>query len=289
MANTFLSANQISRAASGLLTRDIVLPRTVVRVPNSDFGGQAGDTVTIRVRAKVDAREQSTPGSAITYDDVTETSVSVELAHLYNGVKVTDEDLNLAIEDFGAQVLEPQAAGIAEGAEDELADVMNDLSADGSFDATASESNTKEVILEARQELSSADVPNGDRFLAVSPEISTRILEVIGDRETSTGDNAFSNAVLGSLYGFTIVESNALDGGTAVAYHRTSFAMGLFSPEVPSGAADGAQTTYGGIALRWIRHYDPDILSDRSVLSTFAGAAGVDASNRAWKLDTATP
>lgn len=290
MANTFLTANQISSAAIGLLARDIVLPMTVVRVPNSDFGGQAGDTVTIRVRAKVAAREQATPGAAITYDDVTETSVSVALSHLYNGVKVTDEDLNLGIDDFGAQVLEPQAAGIAEGAEQELADVMNALAADASFDLTASDADTESKILGAREALSSANVPAGDRYLAVSPEIATRILSL--DKfvkvNESGSDSAFRDATFGRLYGFTIVESNALTSGTAVAYHRTSFAMGLFSPEVPSGAADGAQTTYGGIALRWIRHYDPDILSDRSVLSTFAGAAGVDAANRAYKLDTAT-
>lgn len=290
MPNTLLTSATISRAALGLLTRNIVLPQTVTRVAETDFRGGHGDTVTIRVPVKVAARVQGTPGAAITYDNITETGVNVTLAHLYNGVKVTDEDLSLDIVDFGAQILQPQAAGIAEGAEDQLAAAMNGLVADQSFALNGTDADTEGAILAAREALSSANVPQGDRFFAVSPEIATRVLSV--DKfvrvDESGANNALREAVIGRLYGFTFVESNALTAGTAVAYHRSSFAFANFAPTLPSGAADGASMAVGGTALRWIRHYDPDILSDRSVLSTFAGAAAVDAGNRAYKLDTAT-
>lgn len=288
MANTLLTSSVIAPTAVGLLARQLVLPQTVIRVSGDNFRGGNGDSVTVRVPVKVGARTQVTPGAAITYDDITETAVTLTVDHLYNGVKVTDEDLAMGIGSFGAQILDPQIAGIAEGAEDEIAAAMNALAADASFDLSASTADTKAKILGAREALSSANVPVADRYLAVSPEISTRVLEVIGDRETAAGDNALASAVLGRLYGFTIVESNGLTGGTAVAYHRTSFAFANFSAPVPSGASDGAQITTAGVALRWVRQYDPDILSDRSVVSTFAGAAGVDAANRAYKLDTAT-
>lgn len=286
MANTFLTSSVITPTAIGLLARQLVLPQTVLRVSGGNFTGGNGDTITVRVPVKVAARTQATPGDAITYDDVTETSVTLTVDHLYNGVKVTDEDMAMEIASFGAQVLDPQVAGIAEGAEDELASAMNALAVDESFALTSSVDDTKAQLLAARQALSSANVPVGDRYLAVSPEIATRVLEVIGDRETAAGDNALANAVLGRLYGFTVVESNGLTAGTAVAYHRTSFAFANFAAPVPSGAADGAVVNRNGIALRWVRQYDPDILSDRSVVSTFAGAAAVDAGNRAFKLDT---
>lgn len=290
MANTFLNGSIISRTAVGLLARQLVLPQTVTRVAQTEFGGGNGDTVTVRVRTKVAARTQSTPGSAITYDDLTETSVALQVSHLYNGVKVTDEDLTLEIADFGAQVLDPQVAGIAEGAEDEIGTAMNGLAVDDSFAVAATDDDTEGKILDAREALSSSDVPAGDRFLAVSPEIATRLLKI--DKfvrvNESGSDSALRDAILGRIYGFTVVESNALTSGTAVAYHRSSFAFANFAPDVPNGVADGAATMAAGVALRWIRHYDPDILSERSVVSTFAGAAAVDAGTRAYKLDTAT-
>jgi hypothetical protein len=290
MANTFLTGTQIANTAIGLLARQLVLPQTVVRVSGDNFGGTNGDTVTIRVPVKVAAREQATPGAAITYDDITETSATVTVAHLYNGVKVTDEDLATEIASFGAQILDPQIAGVVEGAEAELASVMNALSSDDTFALTATDADTIATLLGARQALSSANVPQGDRFLAVSPEIATRLLSLEGLRDASAaGDsNALREASVGRIFGFTVVESSALTAGTAVAYHRTSFAFANFAAPVPSGAADGAVVNRNSLALRWVRQYDPDILSDRSVVSTFAGAAGLDAGNRAFKLTTAT-
>ena len=287
MANTFIGASVVANTAVGLLARQLVLPQTVLRVSGDNFAGGNGDTVTVRVPVKLAARTQASPGAAITYDDITETSVTLTVDHLYNGVKVTDEDLAMEIASFGAQILDPQVAGVAEGAEAELAAVMNALASDGDFALTASTDDTIATILEARTALSAANVPVGDRYLAVSPSIAARVLTALGNRETAGGDTALMDSTLGRIHGFTIVESNALTDGTAVAYHRTSFAFANFSAPVPSGAADGAQVNRNGIALRWVRQYDPDILSDRSVVSTFAGAAGIDAGNRAFKLTTA--
>lgn len=283
MANTLLTAGQISRTAIGLLTRSLVLPMTVTRIPETEFGGQAGDTVTVRVRAKVAARTQANPGDAITYDDLTEVAVPVSLAHIYNATKIPDEALTLSIADFGAQVIEPQAAGIAEGAENNLAAVMNALATDGVVTDAAS---AKAKLLEARETLTRASVPLGERFLAASPEFITFLLEQADfTRVDAVGTpTAINNATFGRIYGFTVVESAALDAGEAVAYHRTSFAMAVKAPTVPEGAAAGASSAYGGVAMRWLRHYDPDTLQDRSVLSTFVGSAGVDAANRAFKF-----
>lgn len=289
MANTLITSTQIASTAVGLLARQLVLPQTVLRVGGENFAGGNGDTVTIRVPVKVAARTQATPGAAITYDDVTETSVSLQVAHLYNGVKVTDEDLAMEIANFGAQILDPQVAGVAEGAEDRITTVMNAMASDDTFALTATDADTLATILGARQTLSANNVPQGDRYLAVSPEIASRILslEALRDASQSNSEGALREATIGRIFGFTVVEANGLTAGTAVAYHRTSFAFANFAAPVPSGAADGAVVNRSGIALRWVRQYDPDILSDRSVVSTFAGAAAVDDANRAVKLTTA--
>lgn len=282
-----LTAKQISAAAIGLLTRELVLPMTVVRINGGEFAGSNGDTVTVRVPQPGTALEQATPGETITYDDITEVGVDVSLAHLYHAKRVTDEELSLDVVDFGAQITAVQVAAVATGAENQLAAAMNGLSVDESIALNGSDVSAK--ILKARAALGGENVPASDRYLAVSPDVATFLLEE--DKfvkvNESGSDNALRNAVMGRLFGFTVVESNALDAGTAVAYHRTGFAMANRVPLAPRGAADSAVASAGGIGLRQIFQYDPSRLSDASVVSTFAGAAVVDA-DRVYKLDTST-
>lgn len=284
-----LTSTQISRVGVGLLSRSLVLANTVVRMAGSDFAGGDGDTVTIRVPQPGTAREQVTRGSTITYDDVNEVGVNVSLNHLYHAKRVTDEELTFDVVDFGAQITSVQVDAVARGAEDQLAAAMNGLASEGDFALNATADDTIATLLEARQALSAANVPSGDRFLAVSPQIATRLLTVEGFRsvEQAGTDSALRDATIGRLYGFTIVESNALTAGTAVAYHRSGFVFANRPPVTPRGATDSATATAGGVALRHIFQYQPDILSDASVVSTFAGAAVVDAA-RVYKLSTAT-
>ena len=60
-----LTAQGISGVALELLTRMLVLPRTVASVPGTEFAGANGDTITVRVRLPRTAKVQETPGSAI--------------------------------------------------------------------------------------------------------------------------------------------------------------------------------------------------------------------------------
>ena len=288
MANTFLSASLISSTAVGLLTRNLLLPMTVTRESGLNFSGATGDTVNIRVRAKIAARTQATPGAAITYDDVTEETVPLQVGHLYNATKIPDEAMTWSIENFGVQILEPQMAGIAEGAENAVATVMNTLTNDASTVVTDS-ATAKAGVLEARETLTRASVPLGDRYLAVSPEFGTHLFGVdeFVRYDAREDGSALQTGTLGRILGFTVVETPALDAGEAVAYHRSAFAFASFAPVVPAGVPTGSQAQYGGIGMRWVRDYDPDVLSDRSVVSTFAGAAGIETGTRAFKFAAA--
>ena len=283
-----LTSQQVSSLSVGLLSRSLVLPNTVSRIPGNEFSGMNGDTITVRTSVPGTAREQATPGATITYDAISEVGVDVTLSHLYHATRVTDEMLTYELVDFGAQVSAIQMDAVARGAEDELATVMNGLASDADFALTASDDDTIATLLEARQALGEANVPAGDRYLAVSSDIATRLLTVEGFRsvEQAGSSTALRDATIGRLYGFTIVESNALTAGTAVAYHRSGFVFANRAPVVPRGASDSATATVGGVSLRHIFQYQPDILSDASVVSTFAGAAVVDA-NRVVKITTA--
>lgn len=284
-----VTAQSVSRLAVALFTRLVVLPATVTRLPGGEFAGDNGDTITVRVRQPRSAKKQLTPGAAITFESINETPVDVTLTHLYDAVNITDEELSFDLVNFGLQVTEPQTRAVAIGAEDELSGVMNNVVADDSFATTATETDTRETIQKAREELSIADVPTSDRFLAVSPQILTRLLSVQEFvRADATGDgrsSAIRDAVMGRIYGFTVVESNALTAGTAVAYHRSGFVFANRTPVVPRGVVSSATSTEDGVGIRHIFQYQPSNLRDQSVLTTFAGAAVVDV-GRIWKMDT---
>jgi len=290
----FLTAQGISSVAIELLVRELVLPRTVSMIPGGEFAGHNGDTITVRVPQPGTARTQSSPGDSITYDDIDEIPVNVTLSHLYHGKRISDEELSLDIESFARQVTRVQVAAVATGAEDTLTTVMNDQSADASFASSEDTDDTLDKIYGAREFLGNKNAPPGDRYLAVSPEIASRILKVLVNREVPDTDGALRNAVLGNIAGFTVVESNGLDSGTAVAYHRSGFAMANRTPVEPRGATDSSTATSQGLGVRHIFQYSPDILSDTSVVSTFAGSAAVVDSDdtapdvkRFYKLDTA--
>lgn len=268
-----LTAKGIASVAAELLTRTIVLPRTATRISGGDFAGDNGDTITVRVPQPGAARKQVTRGTQIVYDEIHELPVDVTLSHLYNAKLVSDEELSLDIVNFGTQVTRVQVAAVATSAEDELAAKMNDLD----VDAPIEDGEIFEAVLAAREYLGENDAPAGDRYLAVSPSIASLLLaeDKLVRVDASGSSSALRDAIIGRVYGFTVVESNALDHGTAVAYHQSGFCFAVRVPVEPRGAAESGTAESGGIGLRQIFQYDPDRLSDASVISTFAGAAAV--------------
>jgi hypothetical protein len=269
-----LTAQGISGVAIELLTRTLVLPMTVTRIPGEEFAGANGDTITVRVPQPGIVREQVTPGATITFDDVNEIPVDVTLAHLYNAKLITDEEASLQLEDFARQITRVQVATVATGAEDQIADVMDALTPDITG---VTQANVAGNVLAARTMLGNANAPASDRFLAGAPDFIELLLADpnLSDVSAAGSPSALREATVGRYRGFTVVESNGLEAGTAIAYHRSGFVWGNRVPVAPKGATDSASTTAGGIGMRSILDYIPERLSEASILSTFAGAAAV--------------
>lgn len=275
-----LTAAGIADVSIALLRRALVLPRTATMISGGEFSGPNGSTITVRVPQPGSAREQSTPGAAITFDAINEIPVNVTLAHLYHGHLITDEEATLELEDYARQVLRIQVAAVATAAEDEMATVMSAITDSTAIEwgATASAADTKATILAAREFLGGNDAPLDNRWAAVSPTIATRLLSVdeFTRVDASGSDSALRQAVIGTLYGFTFVESNAIDDDTALFYHQSGFAFANRIPAPPrSDSADVSTASAGGVGLRGILQYMPGNLADASIISTFAGAAAV--------------
>ena len=275
-----LTSTPISALAVELLRRSLVLPATVSRVPGGEYGGPSGGTVTLRVPQARTALEQSTPGADITTSGISETPVNVSVSHWYDAAIVTDEELSMELVDFGRQVLAPQVAAVAEAGEDELADVMNAVTADATIEwaATSTPDADKATVLAIREKLTTNKVPAGNRWCAVAPDIATRLLGVPGfvEADKRGSASAIESAEIGQVYGIRFVESAAITAGTSVAYHSSAFAFGTMPPVSPPGNVDSSSASEGGVALRHVLAFDAGKLSTISAVSTFSGAATVD-------------
>lgn len=271
-----LTAKGISRTALELLTRQIVLPGTVTVVPGTEFVGPNGGTITVRVPQPGSARTEE-PGNSLTAADVSEIPIDVSLGHIYHLKNLNDSEATYSLEDFARQVTRVQVAAVATKAEDKLAAVMNALDAEVGyqFDFDASDADTKAQLLAAREFLSEAKAPLSDRFLAVSPDIASRVLGFLTPVDSSGSSDALRDAIIGRIYGMTVVESVGLDAGTAIAYHRSGFVFVNRAPAQPKGATSSNVAQAGPFALRQIFQYDASKAQDQSLLSTFAGAAAV--------------
>lgn len=278
MANVFLKPQTIARAALGLLMREIMLPGLVWRDFEREFSGKIGDTVTVRIPARATARtralrDHSTP---ITVDDLSESSLPVKLTtDVYHAASVTDDELTLDIEDFGAQVLMPQVKGVAEGLENLLASTMIAASYANSLALGAGSAYT--LAVSARNALNKAFVPTGDRYMVLGADLESAFLNdpKLSDVDKSGQTSALREARLGRIAGFETFLSMAIPAGTGFAFHRSAYILANRAPVVPQGAVSGGSESYGGFALRWLRDYDAPYLRDRSVVNSYIGATVV--------------
>lgn len=292
MANSFVKGTKVVGQGLGILEREIILPGLVWRNAGGDFAGAAGDTISIRVPARTQARTRPLRGSRptssegngiITMDDLTETKVDVTLdTAVYNAVPITDEELTLDISDFGAQITEPQVRAVAEGVENAVAAEMT--GATYATNITLDTANPYDSLVDARVALNKANVPITERFLVIGADLEGIFLKSDELHQVDkAGDNsALRDATIGRLAGFTAVVSNALPANVGFAFHRTAYVLGMRAPAVPEGATFGASRSYGDLALRWIRDYDFRNVQDRSLFDVYIGTSIVaDGANEA--------
>jgi hypothetical protein len=281
VANTFIKATRIASAALGLLEREIVLPGLVWRDAGGDFRGAGGDTISIRVPARTQARTRALRGARpstsegagiITMDDLTETKVDVTLdTDVYSAVPITDEELTLDLSDFGAQILEPQVRAVAEGVENAVAAEMT--GATYATNLTVDTADPFKTFVDAYTALNKQNIPREGRAVVVGADIENLILKSdhLSRVDQSGSDAALRRAEMGRLAGFPIYVSNAIPANMGFAFHRTAYVLGMRAPMVPDGASFGSAQVYGNLAMRWIRDYDFRNVQDRSLVDCYIG------------------
>lgn len=135
------------------------------------------------------------------------------------------------------------------------------------------------VIRAAKRLMDLRGVPAQGRTLVVGAGWSAAILSQpqLNLVDAAGTDGLLRDATLGKLYGFTIVEDNAIEAYDAFAVQRDAVTLATRVPVIPRGVAFGQTASAQGFTMRYMHDYDVDHLQDRAVVDTFAGASVLDA------------
>jgi hypothetical protein len=266
-----------------LMQREQFLSMLIMRYAGENFKGALGDTITVRVNERLKAKARAytwrTRPAPIVLDDITgyEDGLAIKLdTHLYSATGLTDEHMNLDDIDFAREVLQPQAQAVGDELNARTLAAFRAAHWKRSFDVDAGV-DPHRVAVEARR-LLDADktAPAGGRFFLIGSDIAAEWL--VSDRLSKydwngeVGTPAVRNATIGSLVNTPVLVNNELNPDEAYYLHRTGLLVANMAPAVPQGAVTGRTgVNAAGFAARWIQDYDAAYLTDRSIVSTFAG------------------
>lgn len=165
------------------------------------------------------------------------------------------------------------AAGVSVKADDLKATYRGDVS---------------KTIRAAHQLLGQRGVPLNGRYLAVGANWEAALLGLDNLNKVNEAGNpdTLRDATIGRLYGFNIVVDYAIDPNAAYAFQRDAITLVTRTTALPRGAAFSSTVAKDGFTMRYLQDYDPDHLTDRAVVDTFAGAQVLDP-QRIVKLDGA--
>jgi hypothetical protein len=278
----FITAETISKLLVPLLERTIVLPATVSQIPSGDYVGSGG-TTKVRIPQR---RAANLYTGSLTYGSISEDEVEIEVTRWWDAVNVTTAQATLDLVSFTNQVLEPMVTSVSEAGENVLAAAMDGVTPAFDWTDLTDPDSTLADLLKIRETLTSNKVPAGDRFVACAPDVVTALLSIpTFVRANESGDTtALDEAIISRKFGLTFVESSAIEAGSAVAYHRSGFALATFSPTLPYGGADSSVTSDSGITLRTVLAYISSTGDNGVLVDTYGGATAVDADNRVVRV-----
>lgn len=114
MANSFITIQEIARAALPRLIENLVFPNLVYKDFSNDFSRNLGDTIQVRKPVLLEAKEFD-QRVGTTAQDIVETSVPVTLDKIATvDVEITAIQGATNINDLQRQVLEPAAVALAQ-------------------------------------------------------------------------------------------------------------------------------------------------------------------------------
>ena len=181
---------------------------------NRDYEGdirEAGDTVHITGYDDVTVKKYPR-GTNITVDAVTDANkgtLTIDQSD-YFAFKVNDLDKVQAKADLTGNFTNSAAYNMALNVEKYISGLMDKAAtAPAKTISVTTPSDAYLAVVEARKQLDKQNVPTEGRWIVVSPDFYALLLQDSRFIEgTEAGHNTLLNGVVGSVSGFTVVESN---------------------------------------------------------------------------------
>lgn len=303
MANTFLTLKDyapLARAGAKMVGNDLKIASTFNRDLEGEFGGKRGMTVNVKIPSALTAKAKTkaTARVAIVVDEIAQSTFPVSIDGLaYSSVALDEFEIAYSIEDFTAEVLQPQTEAIADYVENESIKALqsvedaNAADPDGTGPLTAGplanvtyNPDAPEVYFTAaRKHLVDNGLPAAGLWAAVGTGVYADLLDsgALKDASQSGSTDALRDAQVGKVRGFNVMEAPMLDDNEIVFYGRHSFTLVVRAPRVPRGAGGGASVSAGGFASRVVYDYDASTQVDRSTVSAFVSVANMPV----WKIE----
>lgn len=283
---------KIVAAAVGMLEQELLLPKLFKKEGIDNFKGAQDDTYSVKVEGVLPfhdfgwrsgeekANSTGTAGvrNKVVFDEYKERKVPVTFGgNVYSAIKATDEQLDMDIDGW-SKLLRPQVKAVARG----LGRRAGDTLVNASYNVTIGNAQLalRGAIIEARRVLNAFNVPDTHRYLLVGTDFESALLnddkmnlaQNVGDGQA---ESALLNGTIGRRFGFTIVVDQTIPADAAYAFDGTAFIFVSAAPSVPSSVPFGATQSFEDIAMRWVRDYDSETMTDRSVVNTYAGFRSV--------------
>lgn len=282
---------KLAATAVGVLERELVVPTLFTRKGIEDFKGARDDTLNMIVPGLLPAHDygwRNDRTDAIVVDEYKDRKISISFGgNAYSAVQLTDEQLEM---DFQGWQLLLAVQNRAVAARLERGAVSHLTSADYAVKLGANEKNVMLDIVEARRVLNAFNVPKGNRILLVGSnwdailqtDTQFNTAMIAGEADASS---ARREATIARTKGFEVVVSEDIDADDAYAFDGSAFAFLNAAPAVPSSIKEGGTAAYNGVALRWMRDYDPSYMIERSVVNSWYGFETVKDPIAYWDKD----
>jgi P22 coat protein - gene protein 5 len=254
MPNTLITPTNVSKAALGFWQESNVLCSLFNRVYETEFGGGAGDTITIRKQASLTAAAFNR-GTGVVVQDITEGSLTVTVDTIYDvTVQITQEQWDFDLMDFNWQVAEPAGRALSRQAEKLVSNALDAHATTADLDPA----NPVKSIIGARTVLNKREVPLEDRFMIVGSDTAALLLAdpLFLKANENGSDQALRAAQLGRILGMDVYESVVVPADDAYVCHKDALTFVSIVPQVARGTADGASSNYDGLGLRTVFGYD---------------------------------
>lgn len=277
--HTPVKPEKIAAAAAVALEEQLVIPATFQREGIDQYKGAKNDTINVKVKGILPFHEygwRNNRANPVQFDEYSERTVQVSFGgDTYNAVKLTDEQADFDFESW-TELMVTQTEGVGRGLEFGAVDTLIEAPYEVTLGGTVADRSLRATLIRARDVLNKFRVPAQGRTLLVGSDWESALLN---DPELNLASNvgeaeavsALREATIGRRFGFTIVASPDLPAGVAVAQSNGAFIFATGAPSVPGSVPFGATAAHKGVALRWIRDYSSEYLTDRSIVNTYKG------------------